>query len=372
MPITVEEVRTKPQLKQFIKLPWKVYEDDPCWVPPLILMVKEALNQEKNPFFEHGDAQYFLATDNGRPVGRIAAFIDRGHNRVYRSKVGGFGFFETINDEAVARALIDTAEQWVAERGMDTMMGPMNFSILNECGALIDGFEWPPMVFLAHTPPYYAELMERLGFGKSRDLYAYLIDQNEIPPKLERVARQLERRRGLLVRHADKKHLMRELQIIGQVYNDAWSENWGFVPMTPSELNHLAKEFVGVIDTRLTFIAEIDGEPAGFAISVPNINEAIIKANGRLFPFGIFKLLWYRRKIKGLRIALMGVRKEYRNLGLDALFYYRTYVVGSRLGYERGEMSWILEDNLPMIRVLETLGARRYKTYRIYERAIKG
>lgn len=372
-PVQVVPVRSRRDLKRFLLLPWRIYANDPAWVPPLLMEQKAALDRSKHPYHQHADSEYFLALRGADVVGRIVATVNRQHTDFHEDKTGFFGFFECIDDDVVARALLDAAEAWLLERGMERVRGPMNFSTNEESvspGVLIDGFEHPPQIMTGHTPPYYARLIEAAGYGKSKDLFAYWIPNDGAPERLVRGTARLQERAGVVLRPIDLKRLQDEVGIIRDVYNSAWERNWGFVPMTDAEFDHLAKQLKPVVDPGLCLIAELDGETVGFAIALPDFNQALKHLDGRLFPFGLLKLLWYRRKIDRVRVITLGLTPGHRRSGADALMYYYYLTDGHALGYNECECSWILDDNWEMRRGLERMGASVYKTYRVYEKPL--
>jgi GNAT superfamily N-acetyltransferase len=370
--LTVHPVRNRRELKQFILFPWKVYKGDPNWVPPLIVDMKEMLDKKKNPFFLHSDAEFFLARRDGEVVGRIAAIQNNRHNEFHKEKTGFFGFFEVLRDYDAASALFDAAASWLKDRGLELMRGPANYSTNDTVGFLLEGFERPPVVLMTYNPPYYLDFCQRYGFQKAKDLYAYLMTSDQpLPEKAIRVAESLKRRENVEFRTVNMKRFWEEVELVFQIYNDAWSLNWGFVPLTREEIDHIAKQLKMILDPDLVLIALVNGEPAGFSLALPDINQALIKIrNGRLFPFGLPKLLWYMRKINGIRVFTMGVVRKYQKRGIDSLFYVETYRRGVAKGHRWGEFSWILEDNVMMNRAAESLGARVYKRYRIYDKPL--
>ncbi|MBL7075400.1 N-acetyltransferase [candidate division KSB1 bacterium] len=372
MSINIVSVKSKKDLNQFIKFPWLIYKGDPNWVPPLISEIKNLLNPKKHPFHEHAEVELFLAKRDGGVVGRIAAIINDNHIKEHNEKAGFFGFFECINDYQVAEKLFDTVRDWLKERGMEIMRGPMNFSVNEECGLLVNGFDSPPVVMMTYNPRYYLELIDRYRFVKARNLYAYYMDDKAFPERFGKVIEAIKKRTGVSVRKIKMKDFDNEVKRVKLIYNAAWSQNWGAIPMTDNEFDKLAKDMKMILDPDLALIAEIGGKPVGFSLTIPNVNEALIKLNGRLFPLGIFKLLWhfYVKKFHSTRTIIMGVIEEHRHKGIDSIFYYQTFKDGTAKGYWWGEMSWILEDNLPMVRALEKMGARIYKTYRIYDYAL--
>lgn len=368
--LRVEPVRGRRDLKSFLRLPWSIYRDDPHWVPPLLVEQRKLLDRERHPFHQHADVEYFLARRGERVVGRIAAIVNHRHVEFHDERAGFFGFFECEDDPAAARALLSTAEDWVAERGMSRIRGPMNFSTNEECGLLVDGFDAPPMIMMTHAPPYYARLLEAAGYAKAEDLLAYLVEGDAAPERLLRGVERIASRTEAHIRPLRMKQLDREIAAIREVYNSAWERNWGFVPMTDAEFDEMARQLRHVVDPEICLITEVDGEPVGFALALPDLNQAIRHTDGRLFPFGLFRLLWHARRVDAIRVITLGIRPEHRNKGLDAMMILRIYQRGLAKGYHRAECSWVLEDNLPMRRIMERLGGRVYKTYRVYERGL--
>jgi GNAT superfamily N-acetyltransferase len=365
--VEVLEVSSKRQLETFIRLPWKIYKSDPHWVPPLLIEQRATLDTKKNPFFLHSKIQNYLAYRNGRTVGRISAIIDDNYNDFQKEKTGFFGFFESIDDGTVSRALFDAVEGWVRERGMNRMVGPTNPSTNSVLGLLIEGFDKPPALQMPYNPQYYVHLTEDFGLTKAHDLYAYYMeDIIPISDKIQRVAELVRKRKNVTIRPVNMKNLKEEIELIKSVYNDAWERNWGFVPWTQEELEYLAQDLKMAAIPDLVLFAYVDGELAGWSLALPDLNQAVKRLNGRLFPLGLLKLLWYSRKIDMLRVLNLGVRKKFQGMGLDAVFYYETYTRGTKHGFHRGEFSWILEDNHPMRNALENWGARIYKTYRLF------
>lgn len=370
----IKKVEDEQDLMEFIKFPWRVYRDDPYWVPPLISERKDFLDPQKNPFFEHSEVELFLAQRDGETVGTIAAIINDNHNAFHEEKAGFFGLFEVIEDYAVADGLLTTARDWVKAKGMDVIRGPMNMSINDECGLLVDGFDSSPVVMMTYNPRYYVNLIERFGFVKAKDLYAYIVSTDifnskieNIPSKFLRVAEIAQKRAGVRVRKINMKDFDAEVEKAKVVYNSAWEKNWGAVPMTDAEFDHLAHGLKQFLDPDLLLLAEVDDRPVGIFVGLPDVNQPLLHVNGRLFPFGWIKYLWYRRKIDILRGLIMGVIAEYRERGVDALMYVEAAKEAFRKGYKRCEMSWILEDNVMMNRIIQRIGGEVYKTYRIYE-----
>ncbi len=373
MPDTVDvrAVETPRDLQTFILLPWQLYRDDPLWVPQLRMDQRNLLNPRKNPFFDHARARHFLAWRDGKAVGRISAIINDLYNQFQGEKTGFFGFFESPDDPRVSRALFAEAERWLHEQKMDRMRGPTNPDTNNTIGLLVDAFDKSPVVYMPYNPAFYPGLVEDAGLRKAKDLYAYYMDENatRISDKIRRVSEMVRKRHNITIRSARLNRIEEEIELIKLIYNDAWTRNWGFVPWTDAELEHLGKELKPVAVADLVMLAFVGDEPAGFSLSLPDFNQALLhNRGGRMFPFGLLKILWYARRINLLRVLAMGVRHRYRHMGIDAIFYYETYSRGTSRGYHHGEFSWILEDNEPMRLVLEKWGARIYKTYRMFDK----
>lgn len=374
--LEVVPVRSKADLDAFVKLPWQIdaYRNDPNWVPPLIDELEKVLDKAKHPFHQHADAAYFIARKNGKAVGRITAQINHLSNEFHEEKVGNFGFFECVDELEVARALLDTAYEWVSERGMSTLVGPMNFSTNDEFaspGVLVEGFDTPPVIMMGHNPPYYGRLLEQAGFAKKKDLYSYWCDMTNPDERLFKVFDRIRESQNVTLRPLDMKHLDEEIERIKQIYNSAWEKNWGFVPMTEAEFDHMAASMKPIVNPRLCVIAEIEDEPVAFALQLPDYNVAFKHMNGRLLPFGWAKFLWYKRKIRHTRVITMGVKPEHRKKGIDSLLIAQLHIESSKYDMPRGECSWILEDNMPMRRGLERINGKLYKTYRVFEKQIE-
>jgi len=366
--IEVAAVDGKKAMKEFVELPYALYRDDPYWVPPLRIAVKELLDRAKHPYYANAEVEFFLARQSGRVVGRIAAIIDRAHNRVHEENAGFFGFFESVNDLAVARDLLSRARQWVFERGAKFIRGPVNPSTNYECGMLIDGFDSSPMVMMTYNPRYYPTLMDQVGLRKAKDLLAYLSNSHRIEmKKIDRIADRALKTNGVTVRPINMKDFTTEVERVWEVYSKAWSRNWGFIPMTREEFALMGKEMKQILKTDLVLIGEVGNRVVGFALALPDVNFALKPAGGNLFPTGLLKILYYQRLIKSVRVLALGVVEEYRTTGLPAAFYATLVRNARKLGFGDCEMSWILEDNVLMNRSLEVMGAKRYKTYRIYE-----
>ena len=374
--LRVRAARTRQDLKRFVDLPYRLHARDPVWVPPLRRDVESLLSRSKNPFFEHAEAEYFLAERDGQVVGRIAAISNHLHNDTHGDRVGFFGFFESIPDQAVASALLDAAAQWCRERNHDVVRGPASFSVNDECGLLVDGFESPPALMMPHNPPYYIELLERAGFTKAKDLWVYQGGSEEqyvpVPERLARGTELIRQRQGITLRSLDLKNFQHEVERIKELYNAAWEKNWGFVPMTEHEIDHLAAQFRPVVIPEMVPMAEKDGKLIGFGIALPDLNVVFRRhRSGRLFPM-VLDLLWSlkMKRIRRARILLLGVLPEYRGKGVDAMLYHWIWTKSGDRKIYWGEAGWILEDNPAMNASLEKMTFRVYKTYRLYDRPV--
>lgn len=372
--LNIREIPPGESLKPFIDLAWTINAGDPLWVAPLRMTLQTVLDRRKHPFHRNAEVAYFLAERGGRAVGRIAAIVNRRHNEYHGDRTGFFGLFECEDDRATAGALLDRAAAWLRERGMERMLGPANLSTNEELaspGVLIEGFDTPPALQMTHNPRYYQALMEGNAMEKAKDLLAFWLEGGEPPERIVKGNERAMKRHGVSIRPLNMKRFREEVDTLKELYNSAWSLNWGFVPMSDAEFEHLAKEFRPIADPNLCLIAEVGGKPVGFSLSMPNLNEAFRHLpDGRLFPFGILRFLWHRRKIEAIRMMTLGFRPEYHHVGLGAAFYLGTWQSAMRRGYDRGEASWVLEDNLEMIRAIERMGGRAYKRYRMYERAV--
>lgn len=365
----VIEVRSKRDLNDFIRFPLTLYSHDTRFVPPLIRQMRKHFSG-RNPFLRHAQVRYFLAKQQGKLQGRIVSIINRRHIEFQREKAGFFGFFESINEDAISSALLDRVAQELKSEGMAIMRGPMSFSTNEECGFLAEGFQFPPLLMTPYNPPYYIDLMEKYGLRKARDLYAYILDiPDELPQKIHRVA-DLVAKTGVTVRPLHKRHFERDMLIFGDVYNSAWARNWGFIPLTDEEIAYLGHNLKSVVVPDLTLIAEKNGEPVGFLGMLPDFNVALKQMQGKLNPITIMKAFAWSRKIKDLRLLLLGIKYEYRNKGIDALLFREGFKGVKRGGYQRVEFSWILEDNIPVQRLIGMIGGRLYKTYKIYEKML--
>src|SRR5436190_496093 len=359
-------------LDRFIAFPYDHYRDDPLWVPQLRRDMRTLLSPAKNPFFQHAEAQYWMARDpNGRIIGRIGAIKNDMHNREHNDRVGFYGFFESINDQAVATALWDTAAAWLRAKGFDTMRGPMSPSVNDECGLLIANNGTPPSLMMPYNFAYYEQLHERYGFRKAKDLLAFDGGGAQMAPeRFVRLAQRAGERRGIKLRTLDMKRFDAEVELIKALYNSAWEKNWGFVPLTEAEIDHLAKQLKPIVVPDLVIYAELEGRIVGFGVGLPDFNLALLhNRSGRMFP-GILKVLWHARKIHRARILLLGVIPEFRGRGVDALLYQKVWENSVKHGMPSGEAGWILEDNALMNKAATQLGFRVSKTFRIYDKPL--
>lgn len=369
--VTVRPARSSNDLHRFVKFLWKIYEGNPTWVPPLLMDRKKLIDRKKNPFYQHADAEFFLAERDGELVGRIAAIVNHNHNKEHDDRVGFFGFFECIDDQSVANALFDAAIRYLKDHGMTSVRGPANPSVNDEYGLLIDGFDLPPMILMPYNPPYYARLIEGYGLAKIKDLYAYELTQERVySDKLERVARIVTERNRITFRSLEMKRLKEEVEKVKQVYNSAWMKNWGAVPMTDAEVDAMAADLKPIVVPELVLFAETNGKTIGFALSLPDINVPLkYNKKGRLLP-GLLQMVMRKKQIRGVRIIALGVLPEYQRTGVAGVLFYETAARALRLGYSWGEAGWVLEDNVNMIQAAEGLNGRLYKKYRLYEKGI--
>lgn len=369
--ITVHPSRGRRDRREFLALPLRLHGRDPCWVAPLHGEMKEKLDPARHPFYAIGEVEFFLARRGHEVVGRVAALVNEAHNNFHNEKAAGFGLIEFCRDAETAAALIRAAAAWAREKGMTVLRGPFNFSTNEECGTLIEGFDTPPAVMMPYNPEWYPELLEAAGLRKARELLAYHVDRSAGYGRMKRLFERLAGRDSITIRPIRKNRIEEEIALVRTIYNDAWDKNWGFVPMSEDEFLWQARKLKPVLEPTVALIAEMDGRAAGFSLSLPDLNKALIHCRGRLFPFGFIRFLLHRRKIDGCRVITMGVRKEFRGLGIEAMMIHKTVENGYELGYQWAELSWILEDNLPMRRILEKMKATISKRYAIWEAAIE-
>lgn len=375
--VAIQTVHDRADLKQFIGMTRRLYADDPNWVQPLTLERLDHLNPKKNPFLDGIEAGYWMVLYDGQPVGRISAQVNRAHLERHDDATGHFGFIEAIDDEQVFGLLLDTAASWLRLRGMERMMGPFSLSINDETGTLVEGFETPPYLMMPHGRPYYDQRLQEQGLAKAKDVLTFTVDvQAPLPATAARLVERTRRTGGLTVRPLDMRRYAEEIQLVCDIFNDAWAENWGFVPFGAAEAHYLAKTIRPLVDGHCFAIAELDGEPVAMTVTLPNINAAIADLDGHLFPFGWARLLW-RLKVEGVktwRMPLMGLRRAWHGslkgtaAALGVVDAVKTYLAGR--GVEAGELGWVLEDNMAIRRIIEASGGVYSKTYRIYEKAV--
>lgn len=379
MPVEIVECASKAQRRRFIEFQWQIYKGDAYWVPPLISEREAFYDRAKNPFFEHSDVAMFMALREGKVVGTISAIHNKRHNMVHNDKVGFFGSFEAINDSTVSTALFDAVRNWLKARGLDAMRGPATFSANDEYGLLIEGFDSEPQVLMTYNPRYYIDLIEQYGFSKAMDLYAWWASTEKssdfiLGKRFEQIAERAMKRGKFSVRTINFSNLEAEVEAVKKIYNQAWSANWGFVPLTDLEIDHLVKSLKPIADPNMIFIAEKDGEPIGVSLSLPNVNHPLRMANPRPgVPelWTLLKFLWYRRKhVNALRLVILGVLPQYRMSGVDTFMIYSTLKVAIEKKLLGGECSWILETNDAMNRVIQLVEPELYKKYRMYQVAI--
>jgi GNAT superfamily N-acetyltransferase len=358
-------------LKTYIDFPHELYANDQYYVPELYMAQKDMFSRKKNPFFEHAEVESFIAQKEGKTVGRISAILNHNYNDYHKCNVGFFGFFDVINDYEVAKALLDTAATWCRNKGCETILGPTNFSTNDTAGILVEGYEEPAKIMMTYNKPYYRELVEKYGFVKDIDLYAYILYTDKASEKSIRLAQSLEERlnrQGITFRNINLKNFKAEVAAIRDIYNDAWASNWGFVPWTDAELDHLANELKLIAHSNWIFMAEDKGKPIGFGLTLHDVNE-VTKSfkKGRLLPFNILKLLLNKNKTRFVRILALGVKNEYRRKGIEAIFFAKNILQARKEKIVAGEVSWVLENNIEMNASAEKLNSELYKTYRIYK-----
>lgn len=380
--LEIQPVQSVQDRRTFIEFQWKVYQNDPYWVPPLISERMEFLDPERHPFYRHSEVELFIARREGRPVGTIAAILNNRHNEFHSERIGFFGFFEVLPDREAAEALLDTACQWARARNLTALRGPANYSTNEEVGLLVDGWDGPPVIMMTYNPRYYVEYIEGAGFRKAMDLLAYFVDLTQfgphgenLPPKLVRVAQKVQERGEFTVRRMDMRHFDEEVERFKAIYNSAWERNWGFVPLTDAEIEHIAVGLRQLLDPHVVVFAERDGRPVGAMLPLPDVNQALIKAYPRPeVPewWTMLKLLWHW-KVRGcvdtIRGFAGGVLEPYRGRGVEALLFIEM-AKGALPRYRRAEISWVLETNIMMRRTAEMLGGRVYRTYRLYEKSL--
>jgi GNAT superfamily N-acetyltransferase len=369
--VRVRPVRTKREEMVFIKFQWKIYRGNPYWVPPLLMDRKKLIDRKRNPFYKHATMELFLAERGGEVVGRIGAIVNDNHIREHNEQIGFFGFFECINDQAVANALFDSANGWLKSKGVVAVRGPASPSVNDEYGLLIDGFDKSPAILMTYNPSYYQKLVEGYGFTKAKDLYAYYIHKDKVfNEKFTRISQVVERREGLVIRPLNMKDFTNELKIVKDLYNRGWVRNWGEVPMTDEEFESVAKDLKPIVDPHIVIFAESKGKPVGFGVTLPDLN-IVLKKNkrGYLIP-ALIRLLLFKKQINFARIVILGVLPEYANSGIGAALFYETGRRCVERGLFHGEASWVVEDNVMMNRGAELMQGERWKTYRVYQLAL--
>jgi hypothetical protein len=374
--IAVREVRGRKGLRAFLDVVDDIYRGDPAFIRPLDQDLRDRLNRKKNPFFQHGESALFVAFDGKRCVGRISASIDREHLRRYHDRTGFFGFFDTIDDPEVAATLLAHAERWIREQGMTESRGPVSLSINEEVGCLVEGFDTPPYILMPHHRPYQAALIEGAGYAKEKDVIAWSYTVDNLPPRVARAHAEIAAMPEVTSRPVSYADMEADVATIMDIFNDAWSDNWAFVPLTRSEVRKMAQDFKMILIPEITRITSIDGVPAAVAVAIPNINELVRDLHGKLLPLGLPKLLW-RLKVRGpktARVMILGIRKQYRHVrkyaGLSAFLYAELNKSGRTLGMTSGEFGWTLEDNGPVNAGIRVMGAKPYKRYRVFKKSL--
>lgn len=375
-PIEICQVRSARDRDAFVRFAWRIYQHDRQWVPPLLIERKDFINPKLHPFYKHGAAAQFIAFRHGEPVGRIQASDDPHYNAEHGSNVGCFGLFESIDDEEVAQSLLNAAADWLRRRGRTGIMGPIDYSTNYACGLLVDGYDTPPRIMMNHNPAYYVGLLESWELTKAKELYSWWFDDScNVLGAWREKAERLAARGRFVIRPFRLDDFQAEIERCKQVYNAAWERNWGFVKMTDEEFSYMAKHLRQLALPDLLLLAEVDGKPVGFSMTLPDLNEAIRPLNGRLFrwglPIGLFRLFRNQRRVRTARLLTLGVLEGYRRRGITELLILRTLDYGKNVArYTGAELGWTLEDNDLINRTILAVGGRRYKTYRIYERSI--
>jgi GNAT superfamily N-acetyltransferase len=376
--VEIRETQMGGKLRDFLNVVSDICRDCPEYIRPLDMDLSDRLTPGKNPFFEHGEGVVFTAYKSGKCVGRITAQIDHSHLSRYNDATGFFGFLDTFDDQEVASALLEHAEQWLRQKGMKRARGPISLNVNEELGCLVEGFDTPPYLMMPHHRPYQSKLIEGAGYQKAKDFFAWSYETGDLNARTKKAHDEFTKMPEVKVRTFDMDNLGRDVDIAVEIFNDAWSDNWGFVPLTRSEAQKMAKDFKLILVKDLTKMVEIDGEPAAMAVAVPNINDLVKDLDGKLFPTGLFKLL-YRLKVVGpssARLMLLGIRKKYRNVrkyaAMSVFLYGEMNNAGRRVGTTRGELSWTLEDNAPVNTGIKLVGGKKYKTYRVYDKSLEG
>lgn len=373
--LQVTEVRGDSDMRRFIELPWRIYDGDPRWIPPLKREIRDLLDPGVHPFWQFAERVLFLALRGTEPIGRVVGIINYNHNRFHNERAAAWGFFECIKEPEVAEALFSRVQRWAGEKGMQVLRGPLNPSTNYEIGMLLEGFDLPPVFMMSYNPPYYLDLMESCGFRKEKDLLAYAVDRNWQPPKwVGNIARKILEENNVRVRHIQMRNLQDEVHIIKDIYHDAWFDNWGFVPMTDAEIDEMGRKLKGIIDPKLVFFILLDEKPVGVGMIVPDINPLLKHFNGRIGVLGWMKYLLYKKEITGLRGMIFGIKKQYQQMGLPLVafdYLYRGLLEnGSLRRYSTLELGWNLEDNDLINKWYDDGGARVVKRFRIFSKLI--
>lgn len=378
MPVDVRQLPLGGRIDDFLDVVDYIYRADPAFVRPLDMDLKDRLSPKKNPFYEHGEAALFCAYRNGKPVGRISASVDREHLERYQDATGFFGFLDTIDDDEVAGALLARAETWLRGKGMKRARGPVSLNINEELGCLVEGFDTPPYILMPHHRPYQGGLIEKAGYSKAKDVFAWSYKVGELNSRVRKAHAEIKALPEITTRKASLKNIDQDVELLVEFFNETWSDNWGFVPFTRSEVKKMAADFRLLLMPDITCIVNIDGEPAAMALALPNLNDLVGDMDGKLLPLGLPKLLW-RLKVQGpksARLILLGIRKKWRLVrkyaALSVFMYAEMNDGAKKLGIERGELGWTLEDNGRVNAGIALMGAKQYKTYRVYERALEG
>lgn len=371
MKIELKPVLNNTDISNFLQFPIDLYKNEKHFIPQLMFEDKNLFNKEKEPFYKKGKVESYIAYKDGNAVGRISCILNNEHNQLHNEKVGFFGFFDCINDDTVSEALLDKAKQYALENNMDTLRGPVNFSVSHTIGSLIKGFELDPSLLTPYNFSYYNDLLSSYGFEKAMDLYSYRFSKEQgVPEKLSRVAIAMQERGKFeikLIQSKDLKKVVKEIQVI---YNDAWKENWGFLPLSDEDIAALANELKPILVPNICYMVYDQGIAVACMITLPNINEALKNGNGKLMSFGFLRLLGVilgLNKVKSIRTVIMGVKESHRKRGIEAIMIHKTIIEAQKLGYEEADLSWILENNEMMNRQLEKMDAERYKEHRIYD-----
>jgi GNAT superfamily N-acetyltransferase len=367
----IRPVHSRAEWKQFVNLPYQLHADDPMWIPPLRREERKLLDRNVHPYHQHAETEYFLAWDGGRPVGRIAASVNHQYDAKYDDDAGFFGFFESPDDSSTASGLLAAAGAWLTEHGRACIRGPFNFSTNETCGLLVDGFDTPPVFLMPHNPIYYGSLIEQAGLAKVKDLIAFEFDATAgITGRVRKISDRILRSGDVVVRNFRMNDLENEIQTVMKIYNEAWADNWGSIPITDGEMKAMAREIKPILNPELALVIEINGTPAAFSLTVPDLNQALKGLDGKLFPFGWAKLLSRMKKITRCRMITMGVLPEFRKRGVETLLYTISNDRAQPMGYTWGELSWVLEDNHMLSKALISMGCNPYKTYRLYEQTL--